>query len=182
MPGFTIHIAIAKLYISKHKLEIKDEKEFIKGSIAPDLNEEMSEITKEKSKTHYGKWGTYETITHLNEFLNDEKIDMNKDYWKGYYLHLLADDYFYNRDKYFKKEYDEVKKNNDKLSYDFDCINKDLIYKYEIEVLENIKKYMNIYDGEPKYLKLEKIFKFIEDISNINIQDEIQKMNYKDSH
>lgn len=36
MPGFTIHIAVAKEYIKKHKDEIKNEEEFIKGIIDPD--------------------------------------------------------------------------------------------------------------------------------------------------
>jgi len=54
MPGFTIHIAVAKRYIEKHKSEIKSEEEFIKGAIAPDMNEKMDEIAQDKSKTHYG--------------------------------------------------------------------------------------------------------------------------------
>ena len=36
MPGFVIHIAIAKEYERKHKNEIKNTEEFIKGAIAPD--------------------------------------------------------------------------------------------------------------------------------------------------
>ena len=48
MPGFTIHIAITKEYVEKHKNEIKNENEFIEGTIAPDLNEEMTEIAKNK--------------------------------------------------------------------------------------------------------------------------------------
>lgn len=36
MPGFTIHIAIAKEYAKKHEKEIKSMDEFIEGTIAPD--------------------------------------------------------------------------------------------------------------------------------------------------
>ena len=36
MPGFTIHIAIAKEYARKHKEEIRNIDEFIEGTIAPD--------------------------------------------------------------------------------------------------------------------------------------------------
>ncbi len=46
MPSFLIHIAVAKQYLKKHKEY--DEKEFIKGTIAPDLIED-------KTKSHYGK-------------------------------------------------------------------------------------------------------------------------------
>ena len=174
MPGFTIHIAIAKQYMKKHKEEIKNEEEFIRGSIAPDLNEEMNGPAEDKSKSHFGKWGRYEVVTYLKEFLNDSIVDIQKDYWKGYFIHLLADHYFYNKEKFFKKEYNEMKKNNDKFYNDFDCLNKDLLEKYEIQPLENIKKYMGIHEGEPKYLKLDKIINFIEEISDMDIQDKIK--------
>ena len=60
MPGFTIHIAVAKEYAKKHPKEIRDVDEFIKGSIAPDnISLENSDI--DKSTTHYGKWGKGET-------------------------------------------------------------------------------------------------------------------------
>ena len=35
MPGYVIHLAIAKEYIRNFR--VKDEKEFLKGSLAPDL-------------------------------------------------------------------------------------------------------------------------------------------------
>jgi len=85
MPGYTIHIAIAKKYIEKHKSEIRSEDEFIKGVIAPDMNENLDGPSEDKSKTHYGKWGKYEVTTHINQFLNDTKVDMNIVYWKGYF-------------------------------------------------------------------------------------------------
>ena len=173
MPGFTIHIAVAKQYILKHKLEIKNEKEFIKGVLAPDMNEEMNNIAENKSKTHYGEWGNYRVTTNIDEFLNDSKIDMEQDYWKGYFLHLLTDYYFYN--KHFQKELEEIAKNHDKFYHDYDCLNKALKEKYNIEILENIKKYMNIYNNEePKYLKESNLIDFIEEISNMNIQDKIE--------
>lgn len=174
MPGFTIHIAIAKQYMKKHKQEIKNEEEFIKGSIAPDLNEEMNGPAEDKSKTHFGKWGNYEVVTYLDEFLKNPTVDILKDYWKGYFIHLFADHYFYNQEKFFKKEYEEMKKNNDKFYNDFNYLNKGLLDRYKIEPLENIKKYMSIHEGEPKYLKLDKIINFIEEISSMNIQEKIK--------
>ena len=172
MPGYTIHIAIAKQYMKKHKEEIKNEQEFINGVIAPDMNEKLDGPSEDKSKTHYGKWWKYEVTTYIDEFLNDLNIDITKDYWKGYFLHLLTDHYFYN--KYFKKEHQEIIKNNDRFYYDYDCLNKDLIEDYNIEILDNIKQFMNFYNEKPKYLKREKLVDFIELIANMNIQEKAE--------
>ena len=179
MPGFTIHIAIAKQYMKKHKEEIKNEEEFIRGSIAPDLNKSLDGPAEDKSRTHYGKWGHYEVITNINEFLKDSRVNMEEDYWKGYFIHLLTDHYFYNKEKFFKREYEEMKRNNDKFYNDFDCLNKGLIEKYKIEPLENIKKYMNKHDGEPKYLKEPKMIEFIEEISDMSIENKIEIIEQK---
>ena len=107
MPGFTIHLAIGEQYIKKHKEEIKNKKEFIKGIIAPDLNEKMTDIEKNKSKSHYGKWEEYSATTNIEQFLKDKNVNVNEDYWKGYFLHLLTDYYFYNID--FLKESKEIR-------------------------------------------------------------------------
>ena len=93
MPSFVIHIAIANEYLKKHKNEILNKQEFIKGAIAPDLNEIFTGISENKSKTHYGKWGKFDTITRIDLFLKDNNVDITKDFWKGYLLHLLSDYY-----------------------------------------------------------------------------------------
>lgn len=177
MPGFTIHIAIAKKYIEKNENEIKNEDEFIKGVIAPDMNKQLDGPPEDKSATHYGKWGKYEVTTYIDKFLEDSEIDITQDFWKGYFLHLLTDHYFYN--KYFKKEHEEMMKNNDRFYYDYDCLNKMLIERYKIEVLDNIKKYMNMFDEEPKYLKENKVIEFIEEISNMKINDKVEIIKQK---
>ena len=177
MPGFTIHISIAKEYIEKNKNEIKNKNEFIKGVIAPDMNKKLDGMPEDKSATHYGEWGKYEVTTYIDKFLEDSEIDITQDFWKGYFLHLLTDHYFYN--KYFKEEYQEMVKNNDRFYYDYDCLNKRLIEKYEIEILDNIKKYMNMFDEEPKYLKESKVIDFIEEISNMKIQHKVEIIKQK---
>ena len=174
MPGFTIHLAIGKRYIDKHKNQIKNEEEFIKGIMAPDLNKEMTEIEKDKSKSHYGIWGNYNVTTNIDKFLKDEKVNIEQDYWKGYFLHLITDHYFYSVD--FINEFNQTKKNNENLYNDYDCLNATLrkdymIDKYKIDAIE---KYMYIIEKEPKYLKLEKVEKFIEKISSFDIKDTIK--------
>ena len=172
MPGYTIHMAIAKQYSKKHDLEIKNEEEFIKGVIAPDMNEKLDGPAEDKSRTHYGKWGKYEVTTYLGEFLMDTKIDLQQDFWKGYFLHLITDHYFYN--KYFKEEHQNMIKNNDRFYYDYDCLNKELIEEYNLIILDNIKQYINFYDEEPKYLNKSKVIDFIDNISNMNIKEKIE--------
>ena len=61
----------------------------IQGTISPDL-------TKDKSKTHYGKSPAY---TNLKEFITNNNIDT--DYKLDIFLHLITDYLFYN--KYLEK-------------------------------------------------------------------------------
>ena len=114
--------------------------------------------------------------------MQDKKVDLSKDYWKGYFIHLLADDYF---DRiYFREEAKQAKKNKDTFHYDYDCLNAKIIKKYNVEVMEKIKKYMNETKEEPKYLKIEKIIQFIEEMSDIDLEQQvklIEKKNGKDN-
>lgn len=172
MPGFVIHIAVAEEYIRKHNDEIKDEKELITGVLAPDL---ISKINKNvsKSDTHYGKWGGRDIKIDLHKFLLDSKVDMNNDYWKGYFLHLLTDKEFYLN--YFKEETKRLWNNNDTYYYDYDCLNKDLMKRYNIdkEYDRNVTECMNFIEGKPKYLREDKVIKFIDEISNTSIKEDI---------
>ena len=173
MPGFTIHIAVAKEYIRKHKDEIKDEKEFIRGSIAPDYIS-LNNKNENKNKTHYVEWGDWTSNKqkiHLDEFLNDSKVDIDNDYWKGYFIHLLTDYYFV---EVFFEEIKTAKKNKDKFYRDYDCLNRTLLDRYDIKVMEKIKKYMNCIDDNPKYLKIDKVIGFIDEISNISIEEQMK--------
>lgn len=182
MPSFNIHLAIAKQYLKKHKNEINNIEDFYNGTIRPDLNSQMTGLCEDKSKTHYGQMGNKNNgkfETNIYEFLHDSNVDINKDFYKGYLLHLLTDYYFYN--KYFNKEFLELIQNNDKFHYDFDCINQVLEEKYELELTENLKKYTGYEnDGVPKYLKLENVIDFIEDMSNIDLNEQIDIINRKE--
>ena len=176
MAGFAIHLAVGEQYIKKHKDEIKNEKEFIKGIVAPDLNEKMTDIEKNKSKSHYGEWKKYNSTTNIEQFLIDKEVNIREDYWKGYFLHLLTDYYFYNID--FLKESKEIEKAEDSFYYDYDCLNQNLIEKYKINNRINqvliVKKYMNMILGNPEYLDINKVIGFIEKLSDFDIETEIK--------
>lgn len=169
MPGFVIHIAVAKEYMNKHENEIRDEKEFLNGIIAPDLIPKLNKnIT--KSESHYGKKGFSDIEAHLDLFLADPKVDITKDYYKGYFIHLVTDNEFYLN--YFKDETQKVMNNKDSFYYDYDCLNERILKKYEIVLIEEIKMYMKSIKGTPKYLKPEKVVNFIEEMSNINLKEQ----------
>ena len=178
MPGFTIHIAVAKEYVKKHPKEIKNMDEFIEGAIAPDY---ICLVDKHINKniTHYGNWGdwtSYDQKIYLDRFLRDVNVNLNTDYWKGYFIHLLTDCYF---DKIFKEEAEQAKENKETFYNDYDCLNTEIIKRYHIEIMEKIKQYMNQIEQKPKYLKLEKIVQFIEKISDINLKEQAELIRQK---
>ncbi len=173
MPGLVIHIAIATEYIKKNKEKIKNQQDFIKGSIAPDVNQEFTEILKHKSKSHYGRWGKSIVKTNIDRFLEDKNVNINSDYWKGYFIHLLSDYYFYSID--FKEEFKFKIKNNDTFYNDYDNLNKTLLKRYNIITInKHLNKYMRISDNKLKYLDEDKIIRFIEKISSFDLQEKIK--------
>ena len=172
MPGYTIHIIIAKEYIKKHPNEIKDIDEFIKGNISPDL-------TTDKNISHYGIWNDNTTEINFNKMKCDKKVDFKEDFWKGYFYHLFIDNKFYN--DYFDIEWHNSINNNDNLFNDYFILNKKLIEDFGIDINiypNNIKeKMIPLYgDAKTKYLDYKKTKKFINIMSQINIPEEIKKI------
>ena len=85
---------------------------------------------------------------------------------------MLADDYF---DRiYFREEAKQAKENQDTFHNDYDCLNTEIIKRYHVEVMGKIKRYMKQIEDKPKYLQLEKIIQFIEEISNINLERQVE--------
>ena len=149
MPGYVIHLAVAKKFLEKNKEY--DEGKFIEGTIAPDLLKEK--IGREK--THYGIDGKG---TSPEKFLIDHKLDNG--YNSGYMLHLITDKMFYN--KYFTKW-------SSKMYDDYDILNDILIKEYDVKLPIEIENKVFSKDGELTFLKLDKIEKFIEDMSEIKL-------------
>lgn len=160
MPGYVIHLSVAKSYMRKHENEIQNENEFILGTITPDF-------VKDKSETHYGPKSSK---VNLRKYLEENEII--SDFDKGYFLHLVTDYIFYNRiiDTFSKDIYN-----------DYDILNKYLIEKYEIEIPDRIKNEAHFKSGETKILSKEKADETIEVVSNFslsNIRKEILDSNY----
>lgn len=74
MAGYVIHLAVAKEYLRNFR--IKDEKEFLRGTIAPDLLSHG-----DKKATHYSEDGG--AGVNLKEFLKHNSISTT--YMKGYF-------------------------------------------------------------------------------------------------
>lgn len=100
MPTQITHLAIAKRYLAQHPHQIKDTQRFLDGNVMPDL-------VPEKAAAHCGVRMEFKDLVKRNrEKVNPELYrathDMDDDFHKGWYLHLLTDDQFYN---VFLREY-----------------------------------------------------------------------------
>ena len=158
MPGYVIHLAVAKEYLRKNKKE--ETNEFLLGNVAPDL-------VSDKSKTHYGKSPAY---TNLGNFLEKNKIDT--DYDLGFFLHLITDYLFYN--KYLEKlEKPQIYK-------DYDYTNKEIIDKYNVNLIDEVKDKVFFEEGTPKVFTLELIYKLIDEVSSLDIKKVIDEVMKKD--
>lgn len=180
MASFNIHLAIGKRYIEKSQ-SIKDKDDFYKGIIDPDLvvDKKISHYTGIQNKSNLYEY--LENKVQLNEYLKDN--DINSDYQKGIFLHLITDYLFFNN--FFDNDYLET------ISYEEFC--KDLYYSYEItnqyleekykinyenfetEINNNIKKDKKEKNagGEKRkdILPVYKLDKFIEYVSNISLEE-----------
>ena len=149
MPGYVIHIAVANEYIRKNNL--RNPEEFIRGVIAPDDVED-------KSLTHYGK---YSSRTNLKQYLDANEI--NTDFDKGYFLHLLTDYLFYNY--YF------ITPRTVMFYQDYDRTNQELILKYHVQLPERLQKFANCNnEEEPEILKIDELEKMIDEISDLDLE------------
>lgn len=178
MAGFNIHLAIAKRFLEKNKLN--NCIDIYKGVIDPDFVDD-------KSITHFSKRikdknlvERLKTQVSLYNFLCNNEIDSN--YNKGIFIHLLTDYLFFNN--FFEKEYiinTSYEEFAASLYYSYDKTNKFLEEKYNISsILNNIdlkiykdkieSNYRSV-DGECKLIIDEnKIYEFIEFVSDIDIE------------
>ncbi|MBR3720593.1 MAG: hypothetical protein IKN09_02500 [Clostridia bacterium] len=152
MPGYVIHLATANEYIRKHKNEIKNKEDFFKGCIAPD------ETDKENKKiTHYGNGSDQ---VELRKYLQSNNLE--SDYQKGYFLHLITDYIFYN------KLLECISK---KIYNDYDILNDYLIKKYDVKLLDEIKDKVFYTDGQTEILSRELAEKIIDVASETSLEE-----------
>ncbi len=192
MPGFNIHLAIGKKYLEKIKIDnrdnIKNEKAFLDGIIAPDLveNKKISHYTGDTNTENLEKY--LKEKVRLKLFLKENKVET--DFEKGVFIHLLTDYLFFN--KFFDKEYIRNITYHEfvlELYYSYGLSNDYLEKKYNIDLkeygdkliknIEENNKKKNIDKGELanrcKIIPNEALDRFIDKISDLNIYDEQKK-------
>lgn len=80
---------------------------------------------------------------------------------------------------FLKKKLGYVRKNHLKTFYhDYDCLNKKLIKHYRIKNMpDEAKKYARELNQKPEFLMYKKVKKFIHKLSQISIEQQIDKIN-----
>ena len=184
MASFSMHLAVAKLYLKNHPEEDVDE--FVKGSIEPDLVP-----YNEKGRTHYGLHAAW---SNPAKYLQENGRSIENSRKRGYFLHLITDYLFYHvltniNDIITKQDLEEVatKHNVDEVvarpnidewrknqRNDFSILEGEIEDKYEIQdyidkLPENVKKVMTRAEGELKIFERDSLFKFLEDMAQIDL-------------
>ena len=149
MAGYVIHLAVGEEYLRNFPNEIINYEKFIEGIIYPDS-------VSEKSLTHYAPQSSQ---VHLNEFFSDR--DLDNDFNKGYFIHLVTDYLFYNKFlTVFSKKY---------IYNDYDILNKSLEDKFKVKIPDKIKNYVFCNTGETKILNLDEVINFIKETATYDI-------------
>jgi len=149
MPGYVIHLAIAKEYMKNNKVE--NESEFFKGVIAVDM-----------LKTFNSHYGIKENKFDIEGFKRD--IDFSSSYGKGYFLHLISDYIFYYN------FYPDLTK---EIRNDYDILNEYLIKKYDVNIPIELESIVKFKKGIPTFINEVSICEFIDSVSKINLEQYI---------
>lgn len=174
MPSFAVHLAVATIYLDKHKNE--DKNDFIKGTIDVD-------ITEDTYKAHYtGNSDKSVLATYLKEKVIIKnyviKNEIITSYDRGYFLHLLVDYYFYTsyfgQDYINKTSYADFKK---ALYHDWPIYNEYLKQKYKFEIPKKVDIYPPSRE-KPLLLRKSQLDEFIREMGRLDL-DALYK-NFKD--
>lgn len=151
MAGYIIHLAVGEEFLKNFPNEIKNYDDFIEGVIYPDS-------VKDKSLTHYGPKSSQ---VNLRDFFNEREIE--DDFNKGYFLHLVTDYLFYNKLlEVFSKQY---------IYNDYDILNKDLEKEFQVKIPNKIKDEVFYLDGKTQILSLEKTMEFIRKTAKYDLRN-----------
>lgn len=154
MASLTIHIAIANEFLKRNPEY--DKNEFIRGTIDPDLVED-------KTTTHF-----YDKEYYTDYKLFFDEYNLDKGYYAGWYMHLIVDWLFYKG--LLNNWENRPDKDPNKLYDDYDFVNQDIIEKYDLEIVDRIKHFMQYRDGIPEILNVDQLHDFVDEISQIKLE------------
>ena len=193
MPCLAIHLAVAKKYLENHPNENKED--FILGTIAPDID--LPDLNKyicgvvmnDKNSRHFGlNYKTDNIIEYMKRKVNFslffQSNDINTSFLRAYFLHLLCDYRFYGDyvtdERLIGLSFNEVAK----IGYnDYDLITPILIDKYQLEIPNQIKDIIEKKGvGKIKLLDEELVYRFIDEMSSLNLLEEKNKIMNNVSH
>lgn len=173
MASYTMHLAIAKMYLKTHK---ENEEDFYKGTIDVDdvLDKAITHYSTNSNETNAKKW--LESKVGLKKYIEEHSIKTSYD--RGYFLHLLADYYLYNC--YFDDNMLKSMENSEytvHLYHDYDILNGHLIKKYDIEKPKRLKeRFFATYEGDLEMMTYESVDQYIDFISKLDIDELYSKI------
>ncbi len=178
MASFHIHLAISNRFAEKNK--ITDTTAFFRGTMDPDIteNKDVSHYTGSKNRSNLSEYLKQKVC--LYEYLKQNDID--SDYQKAVFLHLITDYLFYNH--FLDKEY--IRKTPYQnyirdLYFSYNEVSAYLINKYNLDFKEYNKKISENIDFYRKkrnannfkqcinIIPYDKLDIFIEEVASIDI-------------
>lgn len=176
MPSFVMHEIIAKEYIRKNentKNRVQDRDEFINGNLAPDK-------APDKFKSHHTISENFDYIPEhlvnkvsLLGFLKENEID--NDFNKGQFLHLLADFLFYNA--FLDRDYLENRNFSDfqpDLYYSYDLADFYLRKVFDVDYsprLKSLDEVLKRKDERINIIEPKKLLVFIKLVSELDLEE-----------
>lgn len=180
MASLMIHMLIGQEYCKKHK--VADEQAFLQGNIAPDL-------AKDKRITHFSKRVSNKTYTesiknkiNLGAFC-DCVNNIDRDFDRGVFLHLLTDYFFFNSyllgcPGYKKIENRPQLEIQDFIYRDYHCINFWIMNEYEDIKLDMLPKdTIETDSGKMNVMSIKGIKKLVEFCSNLDLDKLYETIN-----
>lgn len=161
-----MHLAIAEEYM-KHNF-IKNRTAFLDGTLEPDL-------LPDKISSHFG---SYEKPKSIRELLKSRmslekyvrESEITSDFEKGYFLHMIVDDLFY--EYIYSEDIEQQTPEQAKVDMysDYDFVTHHILLKYKIEK-DRIKQFLNSKKGTPVYFTAEDCDKFISATGKIDLAE-----------
>jgi len=166
MACLAMHLACAYEYLKNNNIE--ENADFIKGTLAPDLD-------KNKIDSHFGCNQPATTLRQKLENKMDilkaaKAINLDSYYNRAYFLHLICDDIFYRF--VYSEELEKVSldKINQYFYDDYDFTTHYIINKYKITIPDEIKKLIKSREGNSKIFTNSAVDKFIEQIGKVDLE------------